>query len=99
MIRLVKTCWACPEQYDAFLGVERVGYLRMRHGVFRVDVPECGGRTIYEALPYGDGAFDEDERDYFLRFAVDAIEKWLAAGRPAEVVTPPPPDVKYELVE
>lgn len=30
-IHLVKTCEACPEQYDAYLGEKRVGYLRLRH--------------------------------------------------------------------
>lgn len=92
-IHLVLTCGGCPEQYDAFDGDRKVGYLRLRHGSFRVDVPECGGETIYEASPLGDGAFfDEGERDYYLRFAVDAIERWMRGeykGRP------PAPDVKY----
>lgn len=95
MIRLVKTCSACPEQYDAFEDGKQVGYLRLRHGEFRVDYPDCGGETIYTATPNGDGEFfDDDERDYFLRFAVDAIEKKLR-GEP----TPPrAPDVEYEVV-
>lgn len=93
-IRLQLTCGACPEQYDAFLGDLQVGYLRLRHGAFRVDYPECGGETIYEASPKGDGEFEDDERDYYLRFAVDAIERRLKGeldSRPAA------PDVKYEL--
>jgi plasmid stability protein len=32
VVRLVRTCFACPEQYDAFIGEEKVGYLRLRHG-------------------------------------------------------------------
>jgi len=67
MIKLRLTCGACPEQYDAFLGEIQVGYLRLRHGAFRVDYPECGGETIYEASPRGDGEFHDDERDYYLR--------------------------------
>lgn len=93
MIRLVKTCSACPEQYDAFLGDVRVGYLRLRHGAFRVDYPDCGGETIYEASPNGDGCFDDDERDGYLRFAVDAIQRRLAGE-----VKNLPPDVQYEIV-
>ena len=31
-IKLVKTCSACPEQYDAFYEDHQVGYLRVRHG-------------------------------------------------------------------
>lgn len=72
-INLVLTCSACPEQYDAYIGDELVGYLRLRHGWFRVDYGECGGPTIYEAEPIGDGRFDPDERDHFLREAKAAI--------------------------
>jgi hypothetical protein len=94
-IKLILTCGACPEQYDAVLDGKTVGYLRLRHGSFRVDVPECGGETIYEASPEGDGAFEDHERDYYLRFAVDAIQRWLADG---SAERPKAPDVEYEIV-
>jgi hypothetical protein len=93
-IRLVLTCGACPEQYDAFDGDKKVGYLRLRHGYFRVDCPNCGGTTVYEATPKGDGMFEPEERDYYLRFAVDAIEKWIKNGDPS---LPPAPNVTYEM--
>jgi hypothetical protein len=64
---------ACPEQYDAFIGERQAGYLRMRHGFFRVDYPDCGGETIYEASPRGDGEFAPHERAYFLAEAKLAI--------------------------
>lgn len=72
-IKLVQTCGACPEQYDAFLGNRQVGYLRLRHGHFRVDYPDCGGETIFEAEPVGDGIFDDEEREGYLHKAIDAI--------------------------
>lgn len=73
-LRLVRTCTACPEQYDVFNeGGQQVGYLRLRHGEFRADVPDCGGVTVYEAEPAGDGLFEADERDHFLTEAVSAI--------------------------
>lgn len=72
-IRLDQTCSACPEQYDAFIGDERVGYLRLRHGRFTVEVPDVGGKLVYEAEPKGDGCFADDERDYYLAKAVVAI--------------------------
>jgi hypothetical protein len=76
-LKLVLTCFACPEQYDAFDGRGKlVGYLRLRHGRFTVDVPHCGGETIYSAAPNGDGMFDDDERMYYLLEAVTAIKKW-----------------------
>lgn len=71
---LVLTCGACPEQYDVYRGTDQVGYLRLRHGWFRADVPKCGGRTVYEACPSGDGSFDDDERDRYLTAAIQAID-------------------------
>jgi hypothetical protein len=76
MYRLVKTCGACPEQYDVFLGTEQVGYLRLRHGYFRADYPGCGHETVYEAHTRGDGCFnDDEERDLHLTRAIEAIDK------------------------
>lgn len=74
--RLIMTSCACPEQYDVFdeSTREQIGYLRLRHGWFRADVPECGGETVYEANPHGDGMFDEDERMGYLTAAVKAIQ-------------------------
>lgn len=40
---LEQTCYAYPEQYDVFLDGKQVGYLRLRHGYFRCDYPNCGG--------------------------------------------------------
>lgn len=95
MIRLRMTCLACPEQYDAFVddSETQVGYLRLRHGHFRVDFPDCSGETIYEATPRGDGQFEADERHHYLSCAVDAIEKRIKFG-PAAKVTP---DVQYTI--
>ena len=70
---LVQTCGACPEQYDVFLGSAKVGYLRLRHGHFSAEYPDCGGETVYEAQPEGDGIFEDHEREYYLRSAVDAL--------------------------
>jgi len=73
--KLICTSTACPEQYDVFDAVgKKVGYLRLRHGMFRVDVPDCGGETIYRSYAKGDGTFEENERMDELRKAVDAIK-------------------------
>ncbi|MDE4596028.1 hypothetical protein [Sinorhizobium meliloti] len=72
-ITLHQTCSACPEQYDAKLDGAQVGCLRLRHGWFRVDYPECGERTILEGYPKGDGIFDDVERDEWLSKAKFAI--------------------------
>lgn len=72
-IELKRTCFACPEQYDAYLNGEKVGYLRLRHGSFTVQVPDPRGEYVYEADTIGDGIFDESEREYHLDKALAAI--------------------------
>jgi hypothetical protein len=75
---LKQTSCACPEQYDVYMSDIQVGYLRLRHGFFRVDYPCHGGETIYEAYPEGDGCFKEHESEHFLNEAIDAIESRMA---------------------
>jgi hypothetical protein len=74
--RLFCTCPACPEQYEVFDDEtkQQVGYLRLRHGYFRADVPDCGGETVYESNTVGDGIFDENERLPELTKAVAAVK-------------------------
>ncbi len=74
-IELVQTCGACPEQYDAFYNGKMVGYLRLRHGYFTVDADRPWGAELYSARPQGDGCFEWDERDKYLRKARKAIAK------------------------
>jgi hypothetical protein len=78
-VELRRTCFACPEQYNAYVDGVQVGYLRLRHGYFTVEVPDCGGKTVYEAEPDGDGVFDFEERDLYLKEAVAAIRLTLSA--------------------
>ena len=76
-VRLVLTCAACPEQYDAYIGEERAAYLRLRWGHFRVDVPDCGGETIYN-VDLGDGlsgCFSPEERVIHLPLAIKALKE------------------------
>jgi len=68
------TSTACPEQYDVFKDSKMVGYLRLRHGYFSAEVPDCGGKLVYEANPDGDGSFYDNERDNYLTAAIYAID-------------------------
>lgn len=72
-VTVVQTCGACPEQYDVFFDKRQIGYLRLRHGYFRADYPECMGETVYDAEPNGDGCFDMAERADHLEAAVEAL--------------------------
>lgn len=78
-VGLVKTCSACPEQYDAYYKGAPAGYLRLRWGHFDVTCPGVVGDTVYEA-EVGDGAwtgaFLEEEREGHLKAACEAIKKW-----------------------
>ena len=77
-IILKRTCYACPEQYDAIVEDtdDIVGYLRLRHGHFTVQVPDVNGEFVYESYPAGDGMFEEDEREEELLNATAAIIAW-----------------------
>ena len=80
--KLILTCCACPEQYDVEdSDGNQVAYLRLRHGHFRCDVPDCGGDTIYTASPKGDGIFKEDERMRYLTEAINAVQTHIANNR------------------
>lgn len=72
-LQIKMTCEACPEQYDIFKDGKQVAYYRLRHGEFRVDFPNCGGETIYESDPMGDGTFNSDERLIYLTKAMREV--------------------------
>jgi hypothetical protein len=71
----------CPEQYDVFLDGKDVGYVRLRHGCFRVDMNHCGDpgyKTVYEGSPDDDGCFTTDtERMKFLTAGIEALDREL----------------------
>lgn len=70
---LEQTCYACPEQYDVFLDGKQVGYLRLRHGYFRCDYPNCGGEILYHTYCDSDGIFSDEERNEYIPKALHAI--------------------------
>lgn len=80
------TCGACPEQYDAYKGTDKIGYLRLRHGVFRV---EYRGVTIFTGHPRGDGIFEEHERPTFLATAAGLLEVRYAVEQEGLTTTSP----------
>ncbi|MFH1049933.1 MAG: hypothetical protein V1779_03265 [bacterium] len=71
------TCYCCPEQYEVFKDGIQVGYLRLRHGFFTCDYPDCNGETVYEEEPKGDGHFEDDERDFYLTKAIESLQDKL----------------------
>lgn len=63
-----------PEQYDAFLSGQRIGYLRLRWGEFYAAFPDVGGEIVY-AAEIGDMApcFTDEQRGEHLPLAVRAL--------------------------
>ena len=75
-IKFEKTCNCSPEQYDAYIGDMRVGYIRCRWGQVTVECPSVGGELVYKAITEGYGMFTDDEREFHLNAAREAIELW-----------------------
>ena len=99
MIKLVKTCNACPEQYDAYDEYGGlIGYLRLRWGHFSVRYPNPSGEVVYEASPRGDGIFEWDERDRYLADAVRALALAASGGgrRSVEIAMGAAPEYEIE---
>ena len=72
-INLIKTCNACPEQYDAYNSItnEKIGYLRLRGGCFTVQ--NANDEIISTTYPLGYGEFTESERDGYLNGAKEFL--------------------------
>lgn len=88
-LEITRTCSACPEQYDIVIDDKPAGYLRLRHGEFRADFPECGGETVYESEEMsGEGMFDPEERGRFIGEALTAI---ITAWTKAQLEANPSP--------
>lgn len=75
MLKFVKTCDACPEQYDVFHDEKIVGYVRVRWGNLYVQCPDVGGEVVYETmLDHNFGEFiNEGERKFYLQQAAYGI--------------------------
>lgn len=79
-MRLMKTCDACPEQYDVYQGKLMVGYIRLRGGRFQVTCPDVGGEEVlcHHFEDQWKGQFDDDgERKIWLDQAKAAIRGWM----------------------
>lgn len=79
--RLVRTCSACPEQYDLLVGDTKIAYFRLRGGLFTVAVPWVAGIEVYVKHWPDDpfkGEFDTDrERFNELRAGLRAVSRYM----------------------
>jgi hypothetical protein len=82
---LRRTCTSHPEQYDAYVGSVKVGYLRLRDGNFTVHELDAEGEIaeiIYEAETIGRDEFVKTERGQHLRAGAAALLDRLGFGDP-----------------
>ncbi len=72
------TCYACPEQYDVFIGSDKVAYVRLRHGYLSVEAPDCFDDMVFETSNIeGDGTFyNRKERDFYLKKITKELDKF-----------------------
>ena len=77
MIRLEQTNECVPEQYDAYVGEEAVGYIRIRWGEMWVKCPGPLGELVYHLDECGYGMLTEKERAEHLPRAKEAIQEWV----------------------
>ena len=69
--------YACPEQYEGDWKDTQVAYVRLRHGMLRVEVPDvCGETILYTEDVEGDGCFTMTERPRQLRRIAEYIENY-----------------------
>lgn len=70
-LMFVKTCEACPEQYDVYTkDNKRIGYVRLRWGLLRAEyIYEDERETVYiKTFHNDDGCFEtEEDRQYHLK--------------------------------
>lgn len=91
-LSFIRTCHACPEQYDVFYGDIRVGYVRFRHGNFTVDCPDAFDENVLKIkVDSGSGIFSDEERTEYLQKAADSILHWMVKN---SVVSPLPENVE-----
>ena len=75
---------ACPQQFDVFnlRDNKLAAYVRIRHGVFTVRCPYCGGEEVLSMNVRGDGRLDMEEQEMVLTQAVLAIDHYYAPEDP-----------------
>lgn len=82
-LKVIRSSYACPEAYTAYYENNKVGYLRLRNGIFRVDYypleihkigVEDSREVLYEAWAQADGLFDDYERNVTISMALNLIQ-------------------------
>lgn len=88
IFQLNLTCGGCPEQYDVFSGGQYVGYIRLRHGYFRVD--DAHGTTVFSTgeIPGPGGVFSSvEDREKFLTLGLNKLLEALGQNQVPRLYT------------
>jgi len=63
IVRVVRTCAACPSQWDAWTGDGQYLYLRYRSGIGTADTYQSSDSETWARIPDGNSArFDTEDR-------------------------------------
>lgn len=80
-LNFVKTCDACPEQYDVFdENGYKVAYVRLRHGWLSVECPTniiTDDNVIFGMSTEGDGSLTSREKPIVMDMVKSAINHWI----------------------
>ena len=69
----------CPQQFYAYLGTRRVGYVRLKYGCLTCEYDGCGGEVVFQATTEGYDCFENDEENVFLVAIAKAILRRFVA--------------------
>ena len=69
----------CPQQFYAYLGTRRVGYVRLKYGCLTCEYDGCGGEVVFQAMTVGYYCFEGDEEEVFLFAIAKAILRRFVA--------------------
>lgn len=76
----IRTCVACPEQYDVFKDGKQVGYVRYRFGNLTCECPDVSGTLVYSQIideSGWSGVLPDESRIDTLECVADNILNWI----------------------
>ena len=71
MLLFKQTCVCSPEQYDIIDNNQKIGYCRLRHGIFTVNILD---KEIFRKINVnGKDFFEENERSIYINHAAELV--------------------------
>ena len=73
--KIIRSCGACPEQYDIILNNKFIAFIRLRHGILTCENPEQTKIYYKDNINY-DGSFwdNKKDRELFINKIIKKLE-------------------------